>query len=254
MTKGLIPTVLIAIAVALPLHAGTLVDLTHSFDAKTIYWPTAKPFTLEVVHKGPTPGGFWYEANNICAAEHGGTHVDAPVHFAKGQWTVDQIPPERLIGPVAVIDVSKRALKNPDYLISAEDILAWEKAHAAIAPGTMAFVYTGWSKKWPNKKAYLGTDKPGDVANLHFPGFSPEAANLLVERKIAAAGLDTPSVDYGQSKDFKTHVILAAANILGFENLNQLDHLPATGAKVYALPMKIAGGSGAPLRIFAELP
>jgi len=233
---------------------GRWVDLTHPFDEKTIYWPTAKSFSLEVVHKGKTDGGWWYESNNYSASEHGGTHLDSPCHFSKGKWTVDQIPLDRLIGPAVVIDLSDKTKKTPDYLISAKDITDWESKHGKIEPGTIVLVYTGWSKKWPRKKDYLGTDKKGDITNLHFPGFSPEAARLLVDRKIAAVGLDTPSLDYGQSSDFKSHVIFGGANIVGFENVNSLHRLPPRGARVYALPMKIGGGSGAPLRIVAEVP
>lgn len=235
-------------------NAGTWVDLTHAFDEKTIYWPTAKPFELEVVHKGKTSSGFWYESNNYSASEHGGTHLDSPVHFARGKWTVDEIPLSRLVGPAVVIDVSTKAHKNPDYLIAPDDITTWEMKHGTIPAGTKVFVFTGWSKKWPNKKKYLGTDKKGDVAHLHFPGFSPEAAKLLVSRKVSAVGLDTPSIDYGQSKDFQSHIIFGTANVLGLENLANLDRLPPTGARVFALPMKIGGGSGAPLRIIAEAP
>lgn len=229
------------------------IDLTHPFNKQTIYWPTAKPFELEIVHKGKTAKGFWYEANNLCAAEHGGTHLDSPVHFAKGKWTVDQIPLDKLIGSAVIIDVSKKTKKNADYLISPEDIISWEAQRGKIASDVMVFVYTGWSKRWPNKKKYLGTDKKGDVENLHFPGFSPDAAKLLVTRKISAVGLDTPSIDYGQSKDFPSHVIFGSANVLGFENLNNLNRLPPTGTRIVALPMKIEGGSGAPLRIVAEI-
>lgn len=229
------------------------VDLTHPFDEKTIYWPTAQSFKLEVVHKGTTPGGWWYESNNYSASEHGGTHLDSPVHFAEGKWSVDQIPLERLIGPAVVINLSTK-IRKPDYQVSVKDITDWEAKEGAIGSGTMVLVYTGWSKRWPDKKSYLGTDQPGDVKNLHFPGFSPKAAELLVARQVMAVGLDTPSLDYGQSKDFKSHGIFGSANILGFENVANLDQLPPRGAKVYALPMKIGGGSGAPLRIVAELP
>lgn len=243
---------LLAGLVTVPAQAGW-VDLTHPFDGQTIYWPTAKSFTLEVVHKGPTEGGWWYESNNYSASEHGGTHIDSPAHFAEGKWTVDQIPLDRLVGQAVVMDLSQK-IKKPDYQVSKKDITSWEKENGKIEAGTMLFVYTGWSKRWPDKKQYLGTDQAGDVKNLHFPGFSDKAAELLVARQVIAVGLDTPSLDQGQSKDFKSHVIFGSANVLGFENLNNLDQLPARGAKVYALPMKIGGGSGAPLRIVAEIP
>lgn len=230
------------------------VDLTHPFDQTTVYWPTSKPFQLEVVHKGLTGRGFWYESNNYSAAEHGGTHIDAPVHFAKGKWTVDEIPLNRLIGPAVKVDVSKKARGHPDYLISEQDFLDWEQRHGRIPSGAIVLVRTGWERFWPNKKKYLGTAKPGDTANLHFPGFSREAALFLAQkRKVGSVGLDTASLDYGQSKDFPAHQIFGQANVPGFENLHQLAGLPAKGFRVIALPMKISQGSGAPLRVIAEM-
>jgi kynurenine formamidase len=231
-----------------------LIDLTHKFDETTIYWPTNKHFDLKTVHKGPTKGGYWYESSDYSASEHGGTHVDAPVHFAEGKWSVDEIPLNNLIGKGILIDVSKKALGNPDYLISREDFENWESLNGEILPGTIVLVRTGWESFWPDKKQYLGTDKPGDVPNLHFPGFSEGAARFLSnERKVSAIGLDTPSLDYGQSKDFMAHQVFGESNTPGFENLNNLKSLPAKGFRVVALPMKISGGSGAPLRIVAEI-
>ena len=231
-----------------------LIDLTHNFDETTIYWPTSKSFKLAPVHKGATAQGFWYEANNYEAAEHGGTHMDAPVHFAKGKWTVDQIPLSSLIAPGVLIDVSKRAKDHPDTLISKQDILDWETRHGPLPNGSIVLVRTGWEAFWPDKKKYLGSDRAGETADLHFPGFSEEAARFLThERKVTAVGLDTASLDYGQSKDFPAHQVFGSANVPGFENLHNLDALPDKGFRVIALPMKIGGGSGAPLRIVAEI-
>ncbi|NIP99157.1 MAG: cyclase family protein [Nitrospinaceae bacterium] len=230
------------------------VDLTHPFDESTIYWPTSQPFRLEEVHKGPTKGGFWYEANNLSAAEHGGTHLDAPAHFAQGKWHVDDIPLDRLIAPGIRVDVRENARGNPDYRIRKEDFLAWEEKNRRIPEGSAVLVWTGWQSFWPDKKKYLGTAKRGDVEHLHFPGFSAEAARFLArERKVAAVGLDTASLDFGASRDFPAHRIFGEANIPGYENLHRLDQLPAQGFRVIALPMKIGDGSGAPLRIVAEV-
>lgn len=232
-----------------------LIDLTHNFDETTIYWPTSKSFKLASVHKGATAQGFWYEANNYEAAEHGGTHMDAPVHFARGKWTVDQIPLSNLIAPGVLIDISSRAQGQPDTLISKQDILDWETRHGLLPEGTIVLVRTGWQAFWPDKKKYLGSDRPGEIVDLHFPGFSEEAAQFLTrKRKVAAVGLDTASLDYGQSKDFPAHQVFGSANVPGFENLHNLDALPGKGFRVIALPMKIGGGSGAPLRIVAEIP
>lgn len=232
-----------------------IIDLTHEFSRETVYWVTAKEFELDTVFAGVTEQGFYYTANDITTAEHGGTHIDAPIHFAEGKQTVDQLPLTNLIGPAIKIDVSENALQDPDYLISVDDIDRWEQQeNTPIPEGSIVLFYTGHSTYYPDKKKYLGTEMRGEAAldSLHFPGISPEAAQWLIDnRNIKAVGLDTPSLDYGQSKDFKTHVILLSENIPGFENLANLEQLPNSGFQVVALPMKIRGGSGGPLRMIA---
>ena len=237
------------------LARATWVDLTYAFDSTTIYWPTAKPFRLEVVSAQRTPAGYYYTANNFAAAEHGGTHLDAPVHFAEGRLTTDQIPVTRLAGPAIVIDVSKQAEADRDLRVAPADLEAWERGHARIPEGVIVLVRTGWGSRWPDRARYLGTTRTGPpaVAELHFPGIHPDAARWLVERKVRAVGIDTPSIDYGQSTTFDAHRILFAADIPAFENVAHLSAVPATGAFVIALPMKIRGGSGGPLRIVAVL-
>jgi len=232
-----------------------VIDLTYSFDENTIYWPTAKPFSLEIVSAGKTAGGYWYAANNVCLAEHGGTHMDAPIHFSEGKRAADEVPVRQLIGPAAVIDVRSPAEKDPDYRLTVDDIDIWEKKHGRLPKGAIVVMFSGWGSRWPDKKRFLGTDKPGDVENLHFPGFSREAAEFLVsQREIDAIGVDTPSIDHGLSKDFIVHQIVNGANKPGFENIANLEKLPAKGATIIALPMKIAKGSGGPARIIAILP
>ena len=232
-----------------------IIDLTYAFDRDTVYWPTAKPFMLERLAAGTTAAGFWSAANNISLAEHGGTHLDAPFHFAEGKWTVEEIPLDKLIGPATVIDVRGQASRDPDYRVTVKDIRSWEKAHGRIPDGAIVLVLTGWGQFWPHKKKYLGIDKPGDVDHMHFPGFSGEVTEFLVnERAVDAVGIDTASLDYGQSKDFIVHRILGGANKPGFENVANLDRLPPKGATLIALPMKIKGGSGGPTRIIALLP
>jgi kynurenine formamidase len=237
------------------LRTGQWIDLTHEFSAETIYWPTAKPFELEVVSAERTPAGYYYAANNFTAAEHGGTHLDAPVHFAEGKWTTDQIPLDRLIGEAIVIDVREGADANPDYRIDQAALRAWQDGRA-IPENAIVLFRTGWSRRWPDRAAYLGTAQTGPdaVARLHFPGIDSTAARSLVDWKVRAVGIDTPSIDPGQSQTFPTHQILSAANIPAFENLTNLDQLPPTGSFVVALPMKIRGGSGGPLRIVALIP
>jgi len=236
---------------------GTWIDLSHGFSGETIYWPTASGFELTVDAKGPTEAGYWYEANTFRTAEHGGTHLDAPAHFAEGRLTADEIPIERLVGPAAVIDVSERALADRDYQVSVQDLRDWERRHGRLPAGAIVLLYTGYDRFWPDRVRYMGTDERGAeaVAKLHFPGLHPDAATWLVaERAIDAVGLDTPSIDYGQSKLFETHRILFAADVPAFENVSSLGRLPATGATIVALPMKIVGGSGGPLRIVALVP
>ena len=243
------------IAAATPsIDDSKVVDLTHAFDEKAIYWPTAKPFTWEKESWGRNAEGNWYTAGRYSASEHGGTHLDAPIHFAEGGLTADKIPVSKLVGPAVVIDVRDAVTKDRDYVLAPADIEGWEARHGRISQGSIVLVLTGWEKFWGDRKGYLGTDKPGDTANLHFPGLSKEAAALLAARKVDAVGLDTPSLDHGPSKTFDTHRELAAANIYGLENVANLDRVPATGATLIALPMKIAGGTGGPVRIIAIVP
>jgi kynurenine formamidase len=232
------------------------IDLSYPFDANTVYWPTAEGFKLETDFEGVAEGGYYYSAYRYSAAEHGGTHLDAPVHFAKGRNTVDQIPLDQLIGPGIVVDVVSQCSANVDYLVSVADLQNWEKQHGKIKPGTILFLRTGFGKFYPDKGKYLGTDERGQAAvpKLHFPGLDPEAAKWLTQnRAVKAIGLDTASIDRGQSTTFESHRILFEKNIPAFENVANLDQLPAKGFSVIALPMKIKGGSGGPLRIIAML-
>jgi kynurenine formamidase len=236
---------------------GRLVDLTHAFDSATVYWPTAPGFELEVDFAGETPGGWHYEANTFRSAEHGGTHLDAPNHFAAGQRSVDQVPLEQLIAPGVVIDITEAAAADRDYLVSREDFARWEAKHGPLPDGVIVLLRTGFASRWPDRVTYMGTDARGPeaVPLLHFPGLDPAAAEWLVaERRIAAIGIDTPSIDRGQSADFRAHRILFARDIPAFENVADMRELPAQGFHIVALPMKIAKGSGGPLRIVAILP
>jgi kynurenine formamidase len=237
--------------------AGTWLDLTHAFDAATIYWPTEKGFQFEPGANGPNPKGYYYAANRFATAEHGGTHLDAPRHFAEGRHTADQIKPERLVGEAAVIDVRAKCAANPIYEVTADDLVAWEREHGRQLVDVIVLLRTGWATRWGDRAAYLGTGVKGPeaVPLLRFPGLAPDAAKWLVgHRRVKAVGIDTASIDHGPSTHFGSHVALCAADVPIFENLAPLDRLPEEGALVVALPMNVAGGSGAPLRVFVRLP
>ena len=239
---------------ALAIDKSKLADLTYSYNEKTIYWPNAKGFVHRKDSWKVTPGGYWYAAGGFSADEHGGTHIDSPIHFGPGKTTLDKISVQKLIGPADVIDITASSAKNRDYRATAADIMAWEKANGGIAPGSIVLFRTGWGKYWPDRKQYLGDDKPGDIEHLHFPGISREAAELLVKRGIEGVGIDTASMDYGPSKDFIVHQVLNQADIYGLENVANLERLPARGATLIALPIKIEEGTGGPVRIVAILP
>jgi kynurenine formamidase len=228
-----------------------ILDLTHDFDEQTIYWPTNKPFQSERTAWGPTPQGYWYASANFAASEHGGTHIDAPIHFAEGGQTVGRIPIDRLVGPGIVLDVRAQCHEQPDYEIQTADITAWEARHDRMPQGAIVLVLTGWGQRWPDRKRYLGSETPDNASTLHFPGFSAEAAKLLVQRAVRGVGIDTASIDPGRSTDFPAHRIFNGAGVYALENVASLERLPAQGSTIIALPVKIREGTGAPVRIIA---
>jgi kynurenine formamidase len=233
-----------------------IVDLTHSFNAKTLYWPTSpSTFRLDTLSYGVTSAGFFYSAFAFSSPEHGGTHLDAPIHFARSGLSADRIPLERLIAPAVAIDITDQAQRNADYRLTTTDVREFERRHGTIRPGSIVLLRTGWSRRWGDRKAYFGDDTPGDASRLHFPSFGVEAARLLIqERRVAALGIDAASIDYGPSTDFPVHQLAAAANVPALENLTNLHELPVVGAIVVALPIKIEGGSGGPARVVALVP
>lgn len=235
-----------------------LLDLTYPYDESTIYWPTAETFSRTPVSWQVNARGWWYASNNYAASEHGGTHVDAPVHFAQGGRTIEQVPLAEWVGPAVRIDVTAACAADRDYRLTVEDIRGWEERHGPIPRGAWVIMYTGiGTRHYPDKLKTLGTERRGPDALplLHFPGFGLVAVQfLLQERQITGIGLDTPSIDYGQSADFEVHRALCGAGKLAIENLANLDRLPVTGAVLYAAPMPIRNGTGAPARVFAMLP
>jgi len=248
-------TMLVALCPAEPSTAAEkTVDLTHPFDQRTIYWPTETGFTLQKGPAGFTDRGYYYAANRFAAPEHGGTHIDAPIHFFENGLTVDQIPLSQLMGECVCVDVSSQCAADRDYQVTVEDFRQWERAHNGSLEGKIVFLNTGYARRWPKREDYLGTAAtgPAAVSDLHFPGLDPAAATwLATRRRIKAVGIDTASIDHGPSRNFGSHVNLFRENVPALENLAALDKLPATGFRVIALPMKIAGGSGAPCRVVA---
>jgi len=233
------------------------IDLTYPFSEKTLYWPNnPKGFTRDTLHEGLTEKGYYYSAFSFYAPEHGGTHLDAPSHFAEGNKTVDQLTLDQLMGNAVVIDVSAKALVDRDYLISIDDVVNWEKENGPIDPNTIILFRTGYGKYYPDRKKYFGTDLKGEeaISQLHFPGVSEELALFLTtSRKVKAVGIDTPSIDYGQSDHFRAHRILLKENVPVFENVAHMDQLPVKDIYLMALPMLLENGSGAPLRIVAGI-
>ena len=237
---------------------GHILDMTYAYDENTLYWPNAVPFKLTPESQGMTERGYWYAANFYAASEHGGTHADAPLHFAKNGRTIDQIPLEEWIGPAVKIDARQQCTRDRNYLLSQEDIQNWEKEYGRIPAGAWVIMYTGIGTQfYPDRVRVLGTDKKGQSAlpELSFPGFSRESAEFLTkERNITGIAIDTPSIDYGRSQDFWVHRVICGAGKLGLENIANLDKLPVTGAMLYVIPMPIKGGTGAPARVFAIIP
>jgi kynurenine formamidase len=233
------------------IHSGEVkvIDLTHSLDEQSPYWPEGNapsPFHAAVVGTLDRNG---YFARQMTLPEHFGTHMDAPAHFDPKGLTVDRIPLESLLSPAIVVDVSDAARADPDYRVRASDLENWVKAHGPIPRGCVALFRTGWASRWPSQKAFMNQDAQGV---LHFPGLSLEAARyLLGQARPVAFGIDTASIDYGPSKDFEVHHLTMSAGLYHLENVANLDQLPAAGTYIIALPMRLRGGSGSPTRAVA---
>lgn len=225
-----------------------IIDLTHTAGPSTPAYETDQKLTAHVVATTAKQG---YYAREITLPEHFSTHIDAPAHFAPGRWTVDQIPADRLLAPLVVIDIAEKAKKNPDYQLTADDIADWEKQNGPVPENSVVVLRTGWSEKWDSAKDYRNADPQGV---LHFPGYSLDAAKFLVEsRRVIGLGIDTLSVDYGPSQDFPVHHYTAGKSVYHLENVADIWRVPASGAVVLVAPAKIEGGSGGPVRILALL-
>ena len=227
------------------------IDLTHALSVDAPFWPStaSSPFRHDTLRAHPSgaPAMAAY-----ATPEHFGTHIDAPIHSGDHLLSVDQLMADDLFGQAAVIDVSVQCQDNPDYLLSKADILAWETTHGPLPEGAIVLMATGWSKKWPDQAAYRNQD----VSKvMHFPGFSEQAGRFLIEeRSIRGIGVDTFSIDFGPSQNFPVHKSVNGAGKYHLENVANLHLLPAKGAYLIVAPIKIAGGSGGQVRIFAAVP
>jgi kynurenine formamidase len=231
-----------------------VIDLTHDFDATTIYLPNEQAFHYERVFWGRDDLGRWRATGQFSTSEHGGTHVEAPIAHAEGLRATSEIPLAQLIGPIRVIDIVALCAKDRDYVATPDDLERHERTNGRIPAGAAVIVRTGWDRHWNNPRRYLGRSEDARAEDLHFPGLSVELAHALVQRRVDLVAIDGPGLDPGMSKDAAASRELAHANIPGLENLNDVGKLPQHGATLIALPMKIAGGSGGPTRVVALLP
>lgn len=251
---------LLVITASLSLGRSEYLDMSYDVSEESIYWPTGSGFTRSNVVRDYQPAGFWYHNEDLSFPEHISTHLDAPSHFDINGWTVDQIPLTHLMGPAVKIDISEKVASNPKAVLTTGDLYNWWDAHGDFPNGTIVFVYTGWGSRYGNKTAYFGSSTPTDTSTFKFPAISVEAAKILAQyegdygRRIVGVGIDTPSMDESDSKIFKVHTDLSAANIYGLENVANMEQLPSTGASVIIMPIKVKDGSGGPARIIAELP
>lgn len=237
-----------------PFAGYRLVDLSHAFDESTVFWPTGQRFQHQRTAWGRQAAGYWYSAYDLAMSEHTGTHLDAPIHFAESGRTVGSIALDDLVGPLAVVDIRPQCAADPDYVAQPADLEAHESKHGPVRAGMIVVFRTDWSRRWPDALTYLGDDTPGSADSLHFPGISAEVATGLAERGVATVGIDTASIDPGNSQDFPAHQVLAGAAMPVLENVGNLSEVPARGAYLLAFPMKIGKGSGAPCRIAAMVP
>jgi kynurenine formamidase len=226
-----------------------VLDLSYAISDKLVPWPGDEKFFEAKVNASVEKNGYF--TRSFWMLEHYGTHLDAPAHFPPGKATVDQIPVKQLFGPAVVIDVRAESGKDADYQLGAARVEEWEKRHGPIPEGSIVLLRTGWSSRWPDAQKYRNQDAKG---KMHFPGFSAEAAKLLIERKVSGLGCDTLSIDHGASSDYAVHHLALGAGLYQLENLADMSELPETGAFLIVAPIKLEGGSGGPVRVFALLP
>ena len=228
------------------------VDLTHAFAPGIPHWkgaPNERVKTLYTVDKD----GF--RINEYCHIGQWGTHVDAPAHFHTGMRTVDQIDPKDMLMPLVVIDVHDKVAKNPDYVITLDDISAWEKRHGVVPAGAFVAMRTDWSKRWPDGAALDNRDGGGV---FHYPGWSKEVLQLLYEKRgITASGHETTDTDPGLATtkdDYSLESYILGLNHYQVELLANLDHVPEAGALIWVTVPKVEDGAGFPARVIAIVP
>ncbi|XP_071081607.1 isatin hydrolase-like [Haliotis cracherodii] len=245
--------ILVSTCMCLGLAEEEIIDLTHTFGKRTIYWPGNPPFNFSNVFRLQGSPGYVAEANAFQTAEHSGTHMDAPRHFCPKGKRVEEVVMDRLSGPGVVIDVRKESESNPDFQISEQTFTDWEAIHGSIPDGAIVLFNFGWDKFWPERKRVFNSDDFMNPSSFHFPGLSPDGTKWLTSnRRVHAVGGDTPSIDPGQSTLYEAHVMLLCDNeIIILENVANLNSMPATGTKVYIGALKLEHGSGTPARLFA---
>ena len=226
-----------------------VIDLSYAINDKLVPWPGDEKYFEAKINATVEKNGYF--TRSFWMLEHYGTHLDAPVHFPPGKATVDQIPPSKFFGPAVLLDVRDEAAKDADYRLTVSKIEKWERAHGRIPPGAIALLRTGWASRWPDVQKYRNQDPQG---KMHFPGYSVEAAKVLIERGVSGLGCDTLSADYGASEDFSVHHLALGAGLYHLENLSDLSAVPEAGAFLVVAPIKLEGGSGGPVRVFALLP
>jgi kynurenine formamidase len=234
---------------SIPAGKTRVLDLSYAINDKLVPWPGDAKFFEAKVNATIEKNGYF--TRSFWMLEHYGTHLDAPAHFPPGRTTVDQIPVKQLFGPAVVIDVRAESAKDADYLLPVARIAEWEKLHGRIPESAIVLLRTGWASRWPDVQKYRNQDATG---KMHFPGFSTEAAKMLIERKVSGLGCDTLSIDYGASSDFAVHHLSLGAGLYHLENLADLGELPERGAFLIVAPIKLEGGSGGAVRVFALLP
>lgn len=221
-----------------------LIDLTHTLHKDIPSWDGTCGFRL----KNSMEYDQGCRVQEIVMHAGIGTHIDAPAHFVPGGADVAQLPLAQLHVPVIVINVADKA--HQDYFITIDDIVDFEKQYATIATGSLVIGYTGWSQKWSDPVAYRSVDANGA---MHFPGWSVEAAELLLARGVVGIGIDTLSPDAGNVAFPVHHAVLGAGKYI-IENVANADQLPPQGASALVMPLKVAGGTESPIRLVAYCP